>query len=150
MHGFTNKRNSEGRNSVFIRNSVRESVRSELYSSWRTMVCGELWFAGGGGGGGANLFAVANCVAIFLKMFGELVRQNLRSPQTIVRFLPANEFSGKPFASSWRSMGKLGRTRVNSAKLRRTFSVLRRTLAAVQQGVGVSEPLASLHGVCPS
>ena len=38
------------------------------------------------------------------------------------RFLPANEFSGEPFASSRRSARELGRTRANSAELRRTRS----------------------------
>ena len=36
-------------------------------------------------------------------------------------FLPANEFSGEPFASSRRSTGEPGRTQANSAELRRTF-----------------------------
>ena len=63
LRGITNERNSEDRNSVFVRYSVQEPV------------CGELWFA-------ANKFAVANCYAHFQEMFGELVRQILRSPRT--------------------------------------------------------------------
>ena len=70
LHGITNERNSEGRNSVFVRYSVQEPVR------------GELWFAANISSSGANLFAVANCNARFQEIFGELVRQILRSPRT--------------------------------------------------------------------
>ena len=62
-------------------------------------------------------------------------------------FLPANEFSGEPFASSRRSTGKLGRTLANSAELRRTFGVLRQTFAGVRRSVGVGEPMANSRGV---
>ena len=68
-------------------------------------------------------------------------------PLEVGRFLPANEFSGEPFASSRRSARELGRTRANSAELRRTFGVLRRTSGGVRRTVGVGEPLASSRGV---
>ena len=64
-----------------------------------------------------------------------------------LRFLPANEFSGEPFASSRRSTRELGRTRANSAELRRTFGVLRRTFGGVRRSVGVGELLANSRGV---
>ena len=70
LHGITNERNSEGRNSAFVRYSVQEPVR------------GELWFAANISSPGANLFAVANCYARFKEILGELVRQILRSPRT--------------------------------------------------------------------
>ena len=62
-------------------------------------------------------------------------------------FLPANEFSGEPFASSRRSASELRRTRANSAELRRTLGVLRRTFAGVRRSVGVGEPMANSRGV---
>ena len=110
---------------------------------------------------GANLFAVANCYARFQEIFGEPLRQILCSPRTqfaanpvrgersleVDLFLPANEFSGEPFASSRRSTGELGRTRANFAELRRTFGVLRRTFAGVRRSVGVGEPMANSRGV---
>ena len=76
---------------------------------------------------------------------GEPVRGE--RPLEVGRFLPANEFSGEPFASSRRSARELGRTRANSAELRRTFGVLRRTSGGVRRTVGVGEPLASTRGV---
>ena len=76
---------------------------------------------------------------------GEPVRGE--RPLEVGRFLPANEFSGEPFASSRRSARELGRTRANSAELRRTFGVLRRTSGGVRRTVGVGEPLASSRGV---
>ena len=76
---------------------------------------------------------------------GEPVRGE--QPLEVGRFLPANEFSGEPFASSRRSARELGRTRANSAELRRTFGVLRRTSGGVRRTVGVGEPLASSRGV---
>ena len=122
---------------------VRNSVR---YLRGITFVipCRNL-FAANNSSPEANLFAVANCYARFQEIFGELVRQILRSPRTqfaadsfaangsleVDVFLPANEFSGELFASSRRSTGELGRTRANSAELRRTFGVLRRTFGGV-------------------
>ena len=40
LHGITNERNSEGRNSVFVRYSVQEPVRGELWfaANPRTLV----------------------------------------------------------------------------------------------------------------
>ena len=76
-----------------------------------------------------------------------------RSRRTLVRsgcISSANEFSGEPFASSRRSTGELGRTRANSAELRRTFGVLRRTFGGVRRSVGVGELLANSRGVRPS
>ena len=95
LHVITNERNSEGRNSVFVCYCVQEPVS------------GELWFAANISWPGANLFPVANCYARFQEIFrGE------RSLEVDV-FLPANEFSGEPFASSRRSTGELGRTPAN-------------------------------------
>ena len=76
--GITNERNYEGRNSVFVRYSVQEPVR------------GELWFAANISSPGANVFAVANCYAYFQENFGELVHQILRSPRTQ---FPADSFA---------------------------------------------------------
>ena len=74
LHGITNERNSEGRNSVFV-------------------PCRNL-FAANYGSPGANLFAVANCYARFREIFGELVRQILRSPRT--------QFAADSFAANAR------------------------------------------------
>ena len=139
-YGFTNERNSEGRNSVFVRNnsnSVREPVRGELYSF---IVRGELWFAANYSSRGANLFAVANCFAIFQKMFGELVRQNLRSPRTGP---PRTTFAANDrqiFSRErifWRTVrqfaAEYGRTRSNLGELRRTPPNVRRTPANVRR-----------------
>ena len=68
-------------------------------------------------------------------------------PLQVGRFLSANEFSGEPFASSRRSARELGRTRANSAELRRTIGVLRRTFAGVRRSIGVGEPMANSRGV---
>ena len=78
LHGITNERNSEGRKSVFVRYFVR----------------GELWFAANISSPGANLFAVANCYARFQEIFGERVRQILRSPRT--------QFAADSFAANAR------------------------------------------------
>ena len=74
LHGITNERNSEGRNSAFVRYSVQEPVRFAANY--------QLWFAANISSPGANLFAVANCYARFKEILGELVRQILRSPRT--------------------------------------------------------------------
>ena len=51
----------------------------------------------------------------------------------------------------WRTVRKFaaeyGRTRANSAELRRTFGALRRTFAGVRRSVGVGEPMANSRGV---
>ena len=95
------------------------------------------------------MFAVANyyatCKKILANSFAKIYVRRER-PLEVGRFLPANEFSGEPFASSRRSARELGRTRANSAELRRTFGVLRRTSGGVRRTVGVGEPLASSRG----
>ena len=96
------------------------------------------------------MFAVANyyatCKKILANSFAKIYVRRER-PLEVGRFLPANEFSGEPFASSRRSARELGRTRANSADFRRTFGVLRRTSGGVRRTVGVGEPLASSRGV---
>ena len=51
----------------------------------------------------------------------------------------------------WRTVrqfaAEYGRTRANSAELRRTFGALRRTFAGVRRSVGVGEPMANSRGV---
>ena len=86
------------------------------------------------------MFAVANCFAIFQKMFGELVRQNLRSPRTGP---PRTTFAANDrqiFSRErifWRTVrqfaAEYGRTRSNLGELRRTPPNVRRTPANVRR-----------------
>ena len=104
---------------MFVCYSVQEPVR------------GELWFAVNICSPGANWFAVANCYARFQEIFGERVRQILRSPRTLVR---SGCISSRE-RIFWRTVrqfaAEYGRTRANPGELRRTFGVLRRTFAGV-------------------
>ena len=102
LHGFTNERNSQGRNSgpcSFV------------------IPCGNL-FAANYSSRGANFFAVANCFAIFQKIFDELVRQNLRSPRTTVAANDRQISSRERIF--WRTVrqfaAEYGRTRANSGE----------------------------------
>ena len=56
-----------------------------------------------------------------------------KRPLEVGRFLPANEFSGEPFASSRRSACELGQTRANPGELRRIPANVRRTPANVRR-----------------
>ena len=126
-----------------VRQSQNFIPPNELVRRWRTTVRGERSFTP------SKICFLANCSSPSANVVrGEPIRGERLLE--VDGFPPANEFSGEPFASSRRSTGELGRTLANSAELRRTFGVLRRTFAAVWRGVGVGEPLASSRGVRPS
>ena len=76
------------------------------------------------------------------------------SRRTLVRsgcnFFPRTNFlaNRSPVSGGVRAnSGEPGRTRANSAELRRTFGVLLRTFAGVRRSVGVGEPMANSRGV---
>ena len=126
-----------------VRQSQNFIPPNELVRRWRTTVRGERSFTP------SKICFLANCSS----PSANVVRGGPVRGERLLEgdgFPPANEFSGEPFASSRRSTGELGRTLANSAELRRTFGILRRTFAAVRRGVGVGEPLASSRGVRPS
>ena len=150
LHGITNERNSEGRNSIpcsFVipcRNlfAANYGSRRTLFrqgrtcSRWRTVMPVSKKFL-------ANSFA-----KFYVRHEPSSRRTRLR--RTLIR---SGCISSRE-RIFWRTVrqfaAEYGRTRANPGELRRTFGVLRRTFAGVRRSVGVGEPMANSRGVCAS